>query len=98
MGWKATNVSEQRMQFVIRAASGQEAMSVLRLGVRHFPANGIFVAPPVSADADLDGAGRAESASASQSAEDAAVEAGTSRGSARADGLGCQEAPGDSAG
>jgi transposase InsO family protein len=29
MGWKATNVSEQRMQFVIRAASGQEPMSAL---------------------------------------------------------------------
>lgn len=29
MGWKATNVSEQRMQFVIRAASGQEPTSAL---------------------------------------------------------------------
>ena len=29
MGWKRTNVSEQRMQFVIRAASGQEGMAAL---------------------------------------------------------------------
>jgi len=29
MGWKRTNVSEQRMQFVIRASSGQEKMAAL---------------------------------------------------------------------
>ena len=29
MGWKATNVNEQRMQFVIRAVGGQERMSAL---------------------------------------------------------------------
>jgi transposase InsO family protein len=29
MGWKATNVSEQRMQFVIRASSGKERMAAL---------------------------------------------------------------------
>ena len=29
MGWKATNVSEQRMRFVIRASSGKERMTAL---------------------------------------------------------------------